>query len=173
MLSDAKPYKYATLYINFFDVHASCVIVGTSIYFPLRALCRVIGIHAQGQKEKILADSRTTDALETFPIPTVKGLRDADCINKSAVSIWLASIDGPRVAITAKGTLQRFQAELFAASDRFLFGDAALPVIQPIKGTLQLGECPNCGHRLILDMTDSVMHLREESDDAPAPFTVI
>jgi len=121
-----------------------------------------MGIAIQGQKDKILSDSRTADALETFPVPTIKGLRDADCINKAAASIWILSIDAPRCAITAKGSLQRFQAELFAASDRFLFGDEAQSVKESITGILKLGECPNCGHRLILD--DRFSHASEGRD---------
>lgn len=70
-----------------------------------------------------------------------------------------------------RGNLQRFQAELFAAADRWLFGDnsdvvhdAATKSDKPIIGTLHLGDCPRCGLALCLVMAGDGGHLAPEGE---------
>jgi sarcosine oxidase delta subunit len=164
MTTATETYRYGKLHIRYFDVDVATVRVGNTVYFPMRALCQTMGIGHQSQFERLRGDDRFTDALRTLPVPTPKGVHDAVCIHKRGCSVWLSSIDPSKCAITARGTIERFQEELFAAADRFLFGDTSPAPGSLVSGTLFLGACPNCGHRLVVDFTESGAHLREDSD---------
>ncbi len=162
MTTTTETYRYGKLLVRYFDVEVPTVIVGRAIYFPIRALCQAIKMAPQMQIERIRGDSRIADALKELPVPTSKGIRDTVCIHKRATAVWLGSIDPARCPITVKGPIARFQEELFAAADRFLFGDTSAVPAPAVRGTLFIGACPHCGHRLALDFTDSGAHIREE-----------
>lgn len=166
MATATESYRYATLRVKQFEVDVSAVVVGRAIYFPLRALCEVIGIAPQMQIKRLKTDSRFEDgALRELPIPTAKGLRDAICIRKQQVGVWLSSIEPKKVAITARGPLEEFQRALFAAAERFLFGDTSDVVqseeraVKPIYGVIHLGDCPRCGLALCLTVDETGQHL--------------
>ncbi len=111
-------------------------------------------------------------------MPTSKGLRDAICVRKQDVSKWLAGLDPARCAIgeRTRADLERFQSELFAAADRFLWGNTsdvtyaeALPTSVPssgdiITGMLHVGGCPSCGMALCLVLDESGAHLSPEPE---------
>jgi arsenical pump membrane protein len=74
--------------------------------------------------------------------------------------------------LTARGPLGRFQEELLAAADRWLFGDNTDVVNDtsdktaiPITGRVRLGECPRCGAPLCLEIDASGNHLRVEGEE--------
>src|SRR5579864_4589818 len=104
MATGTETYRYSRLKIQHFDITVPAVAVGAAVYFPLRSLCDSIGIRAQMQTERIrrLAenDSRWLGALRELPVPTIKGLRDTNCINKRHVGRWLDSIDPAHCSIT-------------------------------------------------------------------------
>lgn len=162
-----ESYRYARLRVKQFEVDVSAVVVGRAVYFPLRALCEVIGVATQMQIKRLKEDSRFADgALRELPIPTTKGLRDAICLRKQQVGTWLSSIEPSKVAITARGPLEEFQRALFAAAERFLFGDMSDAVLdaperasKPIYGVLHLGDCPRCGLALCLTLDETGQHL--------------
>jgi P22_AR N-terminal domain len=174
MTTASETYRYCRLRIRYFDVDVPAVAIGRMVCFPLRALCKVIGINAQTQVDKLRADSAYTGALrEDVPIPTIKGERPATCIRRKEVGRWLLGIDAARCAITARGPLERFQEELLAAADRWLFGDNSDVATDgtertalPITGTLRLGECPRCGAHLCLEIDGTGNHLRIEGEEA-------
>ncbi len=159
-------YRHGTLAINSFNVEVPTIVVERAIYFPIRALCRIVGVDAQTQIYRIRDDSRMSDGLRILPVPTTKGVRDTACIHRTTAAIWLTTIDPARCAITARGPLTAFQSELFAAADRFLFGDHTPGVTNsPITyGTITAGDCPRCGAHLVLHVTGTGTHLQEVQD---------
>lgn len=175
MATAVAGYRYSRLRIAFFDKEIPTVAIGRAVYFPVKAMCRELGIGAQAQVEKMRADSRIAPHLrDDVPIPTIKGLRAATCIRKQEVPVWLATIDPGRCALGAKtrADIERFQAELFAAADRWLFGDESDVVYdvgvkseRPVSGTLHLGDCPRCGLPLCLVLDGDGQHLRPDGQE--------
>ena len=169
MATATEAYRYARLRVQLFDKDVPTVAVGRTVYFPIRALCNVLGITPQAQISKLRADARYAGAIRDIPIPTVKGLREAACVRKREAARWLSEIDAARVVLSVRGTLQQFQDELFAAADRWLFGDESDVVRdlgskfdRPVRGTLHLGECPRCGLPLCLVLDGEGQHLRPD-----------
>ena len=172
MATATETYRYSRLRIHYFDVDVPAVAVGRGIYFPLKALCQVLGIAPQAQAARLKSELRFKNALRELPIPTIKGRRDATCIRKQDVGEWLLSIESSHCALAARGPLERFRSELFAAADRWLFGDNSDVVYdpgaktdKPITGVLHLGECPRCGLALCLVMDEDGSHLRPASGE--------
>ena len=160
MISTEVGYRYSRLRIAFFAKEVPSVALGRAVYFPIKAMCSVLGIAAQAQVVKLRADSRIAPHLrDDIPIPTIKGLRVATCIRKQDVAMWLASIDPGKCQIgeRTRTDLEAFQSALFAAADRWLFGDESDVVYdpgtksdRPVYGRLHLGDCPRCGLPLCL-----------------------
>lgn len=170
-------YRSAVLSIPRFGVQVRAVSIERKVYFPVRAVCMVLGMSHQSQKTRLKADSRFTDALRELPVSTSGGYQDTLCIRKDKVAAWLALIDPSHCKLAkTRERLQEFQAELFAAADRFLFGDAgelavdATPATSPahnlVSGTLHVGHCPGCGMALCLTLDGGVAHLTPEPDSA-------
>lgn len=169
---DVEAYKYSRLRISLFDVEVQAVAAGRVVYFPLKHLCEVIGLASNMQLKRLQADGRFADALRELPIPTARGQRIPVCIKKVSVATWLASVDTTKCSLAARGPIERFQEELFAAADRWLFGDTSdvvrdstRPFTFPISGTLRLGPCPRCGLHLCLEVDDGVGHLVAEAGE--------
>lgn len=164
-------YRSAVLAIPRFGVQVRAVSLERKVYFPVRAVCMVLGISHQPQKTRLKADSRFTGALREIPINTSQGYRDTLCIRKDRVAAWLALIDPSHCKLAkTRERLQEFQAELFAAADRFLFGDAGAPppdgseVHDLVSGVLHVGHCPGCGMALCLTLDGGVAHLTPEPE---------
>ncbi len=118
-------YRSTVLTIPRFDVRVSVVTLDrTHVYFPVKAVCMVLGINPQTQKTRIKADGRFKGAWRDLPISTPKGYRDTLCLHKDKVATWLGLIDPAHCKLAkTRAKLEEFQAELFAAADRFLWGD--------------------------------------------------
>lgn len=168
----AQDYRYATLRIRHFDVQVPAVIVGRIAYFPTRTLCERMGLSYRSQRRRLIDDTRLTKHQRPLPVPTVKGLRDMRCIRKEGVAIWFTLVEPSKCAAArTRAKLEEFQAELFAAADRFLFGDTsdvtydeATKTAAPVSGLLHVGECPSCGARLCLTFDDGPAHLIPDPD---------
>lgn len=165
-----EAYRYGRIIVREFNVDVQAVAVGRAVYFPLRPLVEALGLSRQAQIRKMREDSRFADAFRLLPVPTDRGLRDAWCINKRAVSIWLASLDPARCSLKVRPAVERFQAALFAAADRFLFGDTRRQSLDPdakstvfLTGQIAAGPapCPLCGGHLCvtLDLGEGDIHL--------------
>jgi hypothetical protein len=171
-------YRSAVLAIPRFGVQVRAVSLERRVYFPVRAVCMVLGISHQPQKARLKADSRFADALRGLPVSTSGGYQDTLCIRKDMVAAWLGLIDPSHCKLAkTRERLQEFQAELFAAADRFLFGDAGAPgtsaidaapgsstVHSVVSGVLHVGYCPGCGMALCLTLDGGVAHLTPEPD---------
>ena len=180
-------YRSALLTIPRFNVKVRAALLGRTVYFPVKAVCIVLGLAPQKQRQRLQADSRFTEALCDIPINTVKGYRDTLCIRKDKVAAWLGLVEPSHCKLTkTREKLQEFQAELFAAADRFLWGDTgATPdadnaetpyvaeaqpasssiITQVVTGILHLGACPNCGQHLCLILDATGAHLTPEPDE--------
>ncbi len=149
-------YRYGRIAVRGFNVQVQAVALGRAVYFPLRPLVAALGMARQMQIKKLRTDSRFRDAFRPLPVPTRGGLQETWCINKKAVTTWLITVDPARCPMKAKGVLGKFQAELFAAADRFLFGETGATVYDPVTktdapltGTIQsYADCPYCGGHL-------------------------
>jgi P22_AR N-terminal domain len=167
----AQRYRSAVLAIPYFNVAVRTVAVSRTVYFPVRAVCMVLGVNHRTQRARLQTDSRfNSPALRDLPVMTSQGYRDTLCIRKDKVGAWLALIDPPHCKLAkTRELLEKFQAELFAAADRFLFGDTsdvvydeATKTAAPIVGTLSVGSCPHCGLALRIAYTDSGAHLEPD-----------
>lgn len=174
-------YRSAVLAIPRFGVQVRAVSLERKVYFPVRAVCMVLGIGHQPQKTRLKADSRFADALREIPINTSQGYRDTLCLRKDKVAAWLALIDPSHCKLAkTRERLEEFQAELFAAADRFLWGDTGASVgedaqmeaakttaaiTQLVTGVLHVGACPGCGMRLCLMLDETGAHLQAEPDE--------
>jgi hypothetical protein len=173
MTTATETYRYGRLHIAHFAREVPALAIGRAVYFPLRALCEQLGLAPQKQIGRLKADSRFRPALRDIPIPTIKGLREAVCIRKQDVAPWLITVDPAKCAhAKTRAKLEEFQSELFAAADRFLWGDTGATVYDPatktaspVTGLLRVGECPNCGARLCLTFDDGPAHLIPDPEE--------
>jgi P22_AR N-terminal domain len=167
MLTTREKYRYGRLKVRYFNVEVQAVVVGKVVYFPLRPLCQALGMARQMQIKKLKADSRFKEAFRPLPVPTAKGVRETWCVEKQSVAKWIATIDPDQCPIKAKGLIAQFHDELFAAADRFLFGDTGATIYdpatmtdKPLGGTLFIGSCPKCGAHLCLELDEAGIHLQ-------------
>lgn len=117
-------YHSAVLTIPRFGVQVRAVSLERRVYFPVCAVCMVLGISHQSQKTRLKVDSRFADALRELSVSTSGGYQDTLCIRKDMVAAWLSLINPSHCKLAkTRERLQEFQAELFAVADRFLFGD--------------------------------------------------
>lgn len=180
-------YKSAILTIPRFDVKVRTVSLGRKVYFPVKAVCIVLGLGWQTQKERLRADSRFDKALRDVPVETSRGYRDTLCIQQDKVATWLGLVNPNNCKLArTRERLDDFQRELFAAADRFLWGDTGAPVGDSaddaselpapvvtadgvvssiVSGVLHIGECPRCGLHLCLTLDATGAHLAPEPDD--------
>ena len=173
MATGVQTYKYARLRVAYFEVTVPAVAVGRTVYFPVRALCKVLGLAAPMQRKRVRADSRLAEHRDDIPIPTNKGMRDTLCVRKQGLSIWLTAIEPSHCTIAkTRELLERFQREVFAAADRFLWGDQGVSVYDeatktsaPLTGVLRgPGECPHCGGRVCVTLDADGFHLMPAPD---------
>ena len=175
MTTATDTYRYGRLKLHYFAAEQPAVAIGRGVYFPVRALCETLGLYHQSQRRRLKVDTRFREALRELPVPTVKGLRDTLCIRKQDVAKWLGLIDPAKCAIAkTRADLERFQADLFAAADRFMWGetgaddlawDPATKTAAPVTGVLHVGHCPGCGMALCLTFDTDGAHLHPEADD--------
>lgn len=173
MTTATDAYRYGRLRIALFRCEVPTIASGRAVYFPVRGLCDSLGIAPQRQVDRMRGDTRIAPYLRMLPIPTRKGLRDAVCMRKQDVSRWLAGLDPARCAIgeRTRDDLERFQAELFAAADRFLWGDTGELAPDPDTGcgapavaALEAADlahipCPSCGAPLLAERRGDKLYL--------------
>jgi P22_AR N-terminal domain len=181
----AITFHESVLTIPHFDVQVRAVRVERSVYFPVKAVCIVLGLNPQTQKTRIKADGRFKRSWRDLPITTTKGYRQTLCLHADKLATWLGLVDPAKCKLArTRERLDDFQRELFAAADRFLWGDTGAPVGDSadstpptpvatadgvvssiVSGVLHIGECPRCGLRLCLTLDDGRAHLAPEPDD--------
>src|SRR5487761_2548149 len=173
MATATETYRYARLHIPAFNIDVPVVTAGRTIYFPIKSFCEALGLAGPSmQIKRLREDSRFGNgALRDLPIPTVKGLRDTTCLRKQQLSRWLTMLDTGRAQFKPdiRARLEEFQNAVFAAADRFLFGDTRDVVLsedratKPVYGVLHLGDCPRCGLALCLTVDETGQHLMPDT----------
>ncbi len=179
--TDAPAYRGTDrLFVPEFNLRLPCVIVGkNTVYFPIRHVCMALGIGSNRQLERLAHDGRFNGDgdIETLPIITKRGSRPTECIRRDKVATWFTLINPRRVGKPdVRDRLEQFQAAIFAAADRFLWGDKSAvapaddsPNARPavVEGTLTItGVCPHCGGRLCITSSLQGTHITPlPSDD--------
>lgn len=169
MATATEAYRYARLRIEAFGIDVPVVTAGRAVYFPIKAFCEALGVAGPSmQIKRMKEDSRFQQgALRELPMPTTKGIRETMCLRKQQLPTWLALLDASRAQFkpTIRARLEEFQRAVFAAAERFLFGDTSDVVqseeraVKPVFGVLHLGDCPRCGLALCLTVDETGQHL--------------
>lgn len=167
-----ETYRYGRLPIPRFGVTVPAVMVGRVVYFPVRSFCQVLGVAHQTQKTRLKENSRIAPYLREVPVPSVKGLRPTLCIHREKLAEWLDKIDPSHCKLAStRELLNRFQDDVSAAADGFLWGRAGATVYDeatktdaPITGVLHVGHCPGCGMALCVTFDQDGAHLRPDPD---------
>ncbi|HEU4783481.1 MAG TPA: phage antirepressor N-terminal domain-containing protein, partial [Ktedonobacterales bacterium] len=121
---------YDTLHLAQFGVDVPIVRVeGMGDYFPVRPLCKALGIASHPQVERIQNDPDYVAGIETFTIPTAGGPQETVCLRKREVAWWLGKLD-PRLARKLEArfsvTLADFKQSLMDAADALWWGVRAV-----------------------------------------------
>lgn len=108
---------------------------GMGDYFPMRALCKALGIASQPQVERIQDDPDYAAGIETFTVPTAGGPQETVCLRKREVAWWLGKLDA-RLARKLEArfsvTLADFKQALMDAADALWWGvRAVVPATAP------------------------------------------
>jgi hypothetical protein len=85
------------------------IVVGKAIAFPIRPLCRALGMARQRQIKNLKADSRFAEAFRALSVAAAKGVRVTWRFNRRSVAMGLATIDPDQCPLKAKGLIARFQ----------------------------------------------------------------
>lgn len=99
------------------------IIVDGRAYFPVRALCAVLGIRAQMQTDRLREHEVLSRFLRQLPMRTPAGLRDAYCIERRGVAWWLGSISASSVRVEIRPRIIELQEALVDMADRLLSGE--------------------------------------------------
>lgn len=160
-VSTTTIYKLETIVLPRWDValHVAVERDRKTQWFPLRALCGVLGISWPSQSEVIKRTPRLEEATRILQLQTDAGMRPMVCMKRPELAFWLAGIDARRVKADFRDELEAFQIELMNAADKLLWpGTHVLPAGQ--RGVLYHADrteitfaCEDCGafHRIILE----------------------
>jgi P22_AR N-terminal domain len=168
MATDVSTYTYGTALLTRWEAEVPIAREGNTQFFPVRALCLVLGIDSRTQLVVLQADSRYRDALRDIPQQTAAGWRVATWIRRAEAALWLAGIDPARCSLTARGPLADFQRDLMLEADRLLFG--AAPAVRPERrGEASYSQreeihmaCQDCGAPHIVVIVNGVAHVERE-----------
>ena len=89
--------------------------------FPLRPLCRALGIDPANQREKLQKQAWATGVLITSVGEDLKK-REMFSIDRRTLLMWLATIDANRVAEAVRPKLVAYQKDIAETIDRVFFG---------------------------------------------------
>lgn len=138
------------------------------IFFPVRTMCRGVGIDSPTQTGIISDDSELAAESRDIKLPSGRGRgkHKTLCLTKIGVAKWLAGVDEKRVAPRARGRLQEYKRDLWQLATRLVFtrkrvAEAGLEEVGEIVqviGTERLEiDCDVTGpHRHILEKTNGV-----------------
>jgi antirepressor protein len=124
---------YDSVHLPQFEVDVPIVRVeGMGDYFPVRPLCKVLGISSSGQLEKLQGDPAYAAGLETFTVPSAGGAQETVCLRKREVAWWIGHLDTRVVKQLERRfqvTVDEFKQSLMDAADALWWGvRAVVPV---------------------------------------------
>lgn len=147
---------------------------GTTLqYFPIRHICKWLGVDSPSQVATLRADSTYDGALlDELPYKTeTRGWHPATWIRRDKFALWLLGIDARRCALGSREKLQKWQDEVLKAADALLFG-AAPPVPHGERGVASSivrvethMNCLDCGaphHVIVENGHTTVLRVRSE-----------
>lgn len=172
----AQGYTYDTIRITAFGFEMPVAQAdGTTLqYFPIRHICRWLGIDHTTQYVVLRLDSVFKDALlEDLPYKTeTRGWRPAMWIRRDKFARWLLDIDAKKCELRSRYTLMEWQDAILKAADTLLFGASpAVPLAE--RGTAHSTihaethmHCLDCGapHQVIIEGERTTV-LRVRSED--------
>lgn len=144
---------------------------GTTLqYFPIRHICRWLGIDHTAQYNVLRSDRGYDGALlDALPYRTeTRGWRPAVWIRRDKLAKWLLDIDAKRCALGSREKLQKWQDEVLRAADMLIFGAApTVPLeergvaVSTVRVETHM-HCLDCGapHHVIIE-NDQTTILRE------------
>jgi hypothetical protein len=137
--------------------------VNATHYFPIRAICRVLGVDPAAQLEVIKNDSRYRRHVRGFHLPTSKGQRYILRLRRRETAGWIVGIDPKRIKNDkVRGKVEKFQQAVMDEADKLIFG-AAPRVAEPTRivrvehSTDAYFPCPDCS---------APLHYHEKPDGA-------
>ena len=125
-------YTYDTIMIARFDYSMDVAHWGdsTTQYFPVRHICRWLGIDPGTQFEVLRTTSTYADAvIELLYDTRTRGWRPAVWLRRDKFALWLLGIDAKRCALRSREKLSEWQDAVLQAADALLFG--AAPAVPP------------------------------------------
>lgn len=129
---------FDTLHLAQFGVDVPIVrIEGMGDYFPVRPLCKALGIASHPQVERIQHDLDYAAGIEIFTIPTAGGPQETVCLRKREVAWWLGKLDARlvrKLEARFSVTLVDFKQALMDAADALWWGVRAIvPATPPFQ----------------------------------------
>jgi hypothetical protein len=99
--------------VQFYDDQIEGVYEDGKVWVPLRRLCECLGVSTQGQLEKLKNKKNYPWAsIKTIFMDDARGCNREVCVvDTRTMTMWLATIDGARVAEAVRPKLHRYQIE--------------------------------------------------------------
>ncbi len=80
-------------------------------YVPIVQLCERIGLEPIAQERRVRAHAALASGARTLPVESRNGSQPTLCLRADLVPLWLAGVDGSRVAETVRARLELYQRE--------------------------------------------------------------
>ncbi len=159
-------------------------------YAVLHEMCAVLGLASSGDQATRLKNHPLTAVhiTDRFQVQTKQGKRRPYCLHIDGISKWLVLINPIKIRSEFQNGLLNFQAAVFEAAERILYGmahdadrkvlylaerlgkaDVTIPADEEsdnahqITGILSVGPCPHCQHHLKVVLTEDGNYLQEDS----------
>jgi len=94
-------------------------------HYPLTALCDLLGVKAQQQRDRLREHAVLSRLLRQLPVKTRTGTRETWCIERRGIGFWLGSIQIASIRADIQSRLLEFQEALVDAADRLLSGEVS------------------------------------------------
>jgi len=115
-------YAYDIADLSRWDAKIPIAVEGKIQWFPIRAICLVLGVDSRSQIVALKGSSKYEGAILEIPIKSPAGWRPTQCIRRDKVAQWFLDIDATRCKLGAREELEAFQIDLLAEGERMLFG---------------------------------------------------
>src|SRR4051794_24064639 len=82
------------------------------VYISLRGMCRALGLHSQGQLQRIQRTAELAKGLRRIPLDTPGGRQKVNCLRIDKLGLWLAGVETERVKGPFQAKLAAYHEEL-------------------------------------------------------------
>lgn len=93
------------------DLVAALTLLG-DIYISLPGMCSALGLHTQGQLQRIQRTDELAKGLRRIPLDTRGGRQLTNCLRLDKVGLWLAGVETARVTGEFRTKLAAYHEEL-------------------------------------------------------------